>query len=133
MTTSDLRLCQAVVSIPTAHPKSSSLNLAQAVLILGYELLLAVSNPTTAPGIKPAAMIELNDMYDNLEKTLTSIGFLPDDNSGHWLMNFKRIFNRSGLTTGECNLLRGVCRQIDWAVRNTDKLDLKPGPKDSKS
>ena len=138
LTTADLRLCQAVVTIPTANPKSSSLNLAQAVLILGYELLLGATrapSPAIAPapaGIKPAPMVEVNDMYDDLERTLVSVGFLPDRNPGHWLMSFKRIFNRSGLTHGDCNLLRGVCRQIGWALRHPDKLDLEPGNKDSR-
>jgi tRNA/rRNA methyltransferase len=136
LTTPELRLCQAVVSIPTADPKASSLNLAQAVLILGYELLLEATHqaiaaqPPATAGIKPAPMVEVNDMYDDLERTLTTIGFLPDRNSGHWVMSFKRIFNRSGLTHGDCNLFRGVCRQIDWAIRHPDKLNLEPGTPD---
>ena len=126
LTTEDLRLCQAVVRIPTANSKTSSLNLAQAVLILGYELLLAAAEPASEnnrlkPRIKPAPMNEVQAMYDHLEETLVNIGFLPDKNTGHWLMSFKRIFNRSGLTHGDCNLIRGVCRQIKWAIRTGGK------------
>ena len=117
LTTAELRLCQAVVRIPTADPKSSSLNLAQAVLLIGYEVMLADRPDNPAAKIKPAEASELQRMYDRLSETLVSIGFLPDENTDHWLMSFKRIFNRSGLTSGECNLLLGVCRQIDWAVR----------------
>jgi tRNA/rRNA methyltransferase len=117
LTTSELRLCQAVVRIPTADPDASSINLAQAVLILGYELLMATQEePIARLKYKPAAMAEIRGMYDHLEKTLLGIGFLPDQNTGHWLMSFKRIFNRSGLSHGECNLIRGMCRQINWAV-----------------
>jgi tRNA C32,U32 (ribose-2'-O)-methylase TrmJ len=50
------------------------------------------------------------------------IGFLPADNPEHWLMNIKKIFNRSLLTSGECNLWRGVCRQLRWALENADRL-----------
>ncbi len=117
LTKAELRLCQALVTIPTANPKVSSLNLAQAVLIIGYELLMA-GLPESQPGrVKMAPMSQVQAMYDDLSKTLVDIGFLPDKNTGHWLMTFKRIFNRSGLTTGDCNLLRGVCRQINWAVQ----------------
>ncbi|MEW5726045.1 MAG: TrmJ/YjtD family RNA methyltransferase [Thermodesulfobacteriota bacterium] len=121
LTTAELRLCQAVVRIPTAGPKTSSLNLAQAVLILGYELLLAESPPVPAKPLKPAPAAEVSAMYDHLTRTLLEIGFLPDQNTGHWLMSFKRIFNRSGLTHGECNLIRGLCRQIQWAVSRRDQ------------
>ncbi|MFH1137524.1 MAG: TrmH family RNA methyltransferase [Pseudomonadota bacterium] len=121
LTTEDLRFCQAVVRIPTADPKVSSLNLAQAVLILGYELLLAQA-PTTPPSeFKSAPMGEIEETYQRLSEILVSIGFLPDENTGHWLMSFKRIFNRSGLTHGDCNLLRGVCRQMDWALAQAAK------------
>jgi tRNA/rRNA methyltransferase len=118
LTTAELRHCQAVVRIPTADPKTGSLNLAQAVLILGYELLNAVKPQTPPPDLKPAPMSEVEAMYDALTETLLTIGFLPDENTDHWLMSFKRIFNRSGLTHGDCNLLRGMCRQIHWALEN---------------
>jgi tRNA/rRNA methyltransferase len=123
LSTSDLRLCQKIVRVPTDNPQASSLNLAQAVLIFGYELLLAAEGPTPPPSpVKAAPQINLNEMYDDLESTLTKIGFLPDSNSGHWLMNIKKIFNRSQLTVGECDLFRGICRQIRWAVNNLTSL-----------
>lgn len=122
LATEDLRRCQKVVRIPTDDPETSSLNLAQAVLLLGYELIVAAGGEPEAPGVKPAAQDELNGMYDDLSSTLVHIGFLPADNPEHWLMNIKKIFNRGLLTSGECNLLRGICRQFRWALENTDKL-----------
>jgi tRNA/rRNA methyltransferase len=122
LTTPDLRLCHTIVNIPTADPKSSSLNLAQAVLILGYEIMLA-AHPAGGPKpIQPAPHQELQTMYRELNQTLLTIGFLPDENTDHWLMSFKKIFNRGGLTQSECNLLRGLCRQIHWALNNVDKI-----------
>ncbi|MEW6188377.1 MAG: RNA methyltransferase [Thermodesulfobacteriota bacterium] len=44
LTNEELRFCQATVTIPTARP--GSLNLAQAVLILCYEVLLAQQDPS---------------------------------------------------------------------------------------
>ncbi|MDR1112079.1 MAG: RNA methyltransferase [Deltaproteobacteria bacterium] len=128
LSTDDLRLCQKVVRIPTSASAASSLNLAQAVLILGYELLLAAGGePPPPPAVQGAAQRSINLMYDDLEDTLTGIGFLPADNPGHWLMNIKKIFNRTLLTKGECDLLMGMCRQIRWAVKNLD--DVGAGPK----
>ncbi|MGL4208012.1 MAG: RNA methyltransferase [Candidatus Adiutrix sp.] len=129
LSTEDLRRCQKVVRIPTENPDSSSLNLAQAVLLLGYELLMAAGGEPCAPKIVPANQKVLNEMYDDLTTTLVHIGFLPAKNSAHWFMNVKKIFSRSLLTTGECNLWRGICRQIRWALDNTDSLTKNQLPK----
>ena len=117
LSTEDLRLCHKVVRIPTDNPDTSSLNLAQAVLILGYELIMAAGGEVPKPQIKPAPQKEVIDMYDDLKDVLINIGFLPADNPDHWLMNIKKIFNRSLLTSGECNLIRGICRQARWACK----------------
>lgn len=133
LSTDDLRLCHKVVRIPTEDPESSSLNLAQAVLLLGYELLVAAGGEPEAPAIRPAGQDDLAGMYADLSRTLVHIGFLPADNPGHWLMNIKKIFNRSLLTSGECNLWRGICRQLRWALANPDQLPPLAGPPDSPS
>ena len=127
LSTADLRLCQKVVRIPTAKSAASSLNLAQAVLILGYELLLgAGGEPASPPAATAAPHSSVSRMYSELESVLVGIGYLPAENTGHWLMNIKKILNRTLLSQGECDLLLGVCRQIRWAVRNLSELP--PGP-----
>jgi tRNA/rRNA methyltransferase len=123
----DLHLCQKVVRIPTDGLETSSLNLAQAVLLLGYELIVAAGGEPAPPAVKPARQDELAALYADLTGALVHIGFLPADNPEHWLMNIKKIFNRSLLTSGECNLWRGVCRQLRWALENTDQLTPEPG------
>jgi len=122
LATGDLRRCQKVVHIPTDGPKTSSLNLAQAVLLIGYELLLAAGAAPELPSVRPAPQAELAGMYADLADLLLQIGFLPADNHEHWLMNIKKIFNRSLLTSGECNLWRGICRQARWALANQDRV-----------
>jgi tRNA/rRNA methyltransferase len=92
--------------------------LAQAVLLIGYELLLAAVASPDPPAVRPAPQNELSGMYADLADLLLKIGFLPADNHEHWLMNIKKIFNRSLLTSGECNLWRGICRQARWAMNN---------------
>jgi len=118
LATGDLRRCQKVVHIPTDCPETSSLNLAQAVLLIGYELLLAAVDQPEPPAVRPAPQAELSGMYADLADLLLKIGFLPADNTEHWLMNIKKIFNRSLLTSGECNLWRGICRQARWALNS---------------
>ena len=134
LATEDLRRCQKVVRIPTDDPETSSLNLAQAVLLIGYELIISAGGEPEPPAVRPARQDELNGMYEDLSDLLIHIGFLPADNPDHWLMNIKKIFNRSLLTTGECNLWRGICRQMRWALDNTDQLPVhKNGPAGSEA
>ena len=105
-----------MITIPTASPSVSSINLAQAVLILGYELLTVRTQDPPPSAVKLAPAGEVQAMYDHMKRAFTLIGFLPEMNTDHWLMSFKRIFNRAGLTEGDCNLLRGLCRRIENAV-----------------
>ncbi|MBW2063109.1 MAG: TrmJ/YjtD family RNA methyltransferase [Deltaproteobacteria bacterium] len=118
LTSAELRLCQAVVSIPTASPATSSLNLAQAVLIMGYELLMAQSDEIPTPRINLAPAHEVQAMYDHLKKALLELRFLPEENPDYWLMSFGRIFNRAGLTHEDCNLVRGLARQILYVTQH---------------
>jgi tRNA/rRNA methyltransferase len=119
LSTEDLRLCTHVATIPTVRPELSSLNLAQSVLIMGYEFLLAAGGEPQRPGpICPAAAEDFERAAGDLMRALYGIGFLPERDPGRWFMNVKKILRRAGLTRGECDLVQGICRQIRWAVRN---------------
>jgi tRNA/rRNA methyltransferase len=122
LSTEDLRLCHKVMIIPTDSPEHSSLNLAQAVLIIGYELLMAASGPPSPPlSITPAENVDFERAMEDLKEVLSEIGFLPENNPGHWFMNVKKIFRRSYLTRGECDLIQGICRQIRWKMEHCKK------------
>lgn len=127
--TEDLRLCSLAVTIPTESPERSSLNLAQSVLIIGYEILIAAgAEPTPPADIEPAASEDFERATRDLELALYEIGFLPEKNPGRWFMNVKKILRRNGLTRGECDLVQGICRQIRWAVRNGPPPGRPPFP-----
>ncbi|MBW2622853.1 MAG: RNA methyltransferase [Deltaproteobacteria bacterium] len=134
LTTEELRLCQATVTIPTAAPETSSLNLAQAVLLIGYEIMMANSSgaPVLKPRLAPAG--ELEDMYAHLKKALLDIDFLREWNADHRIMSFKRLFSRTGLTHGDCNLLRGLARRIEnMAACGSRPLEDETGERDQGS
>ncbi|MDZ7698422.1 MAG: RNA methyltransferase [Deltaproteobacteria bacterium] len=114
-----LRHCHAIVKIPTAH--FSSLNLAQAVLILSYELFLAgsVDRPSSDPRL--ASSFELEGMYDHIRAVATKIGFIDSQNPEHWMRNIRRFLSRYRLRARETRIIRGFCRQIDWYTRQLEK------------
>jgi tRNA/rRNA methyltransferase len=107
-----LHLCQALISIPTAD--FSSLNLAQAVMIVAYELFLGVSRPPKEPLPALATHHELEGMYQHLKDTLIEIGFLAGPNPDLAILPIRRWLNRVHLTSTEVRLIRGICRQTLW-------------------
>ncbi|MGQ9812020.1 MAG: RNA methyltransferase [Dissulfurimicrobium sp.] len=108
----ELHLCQAVVNIPTAD--FSSINLAQSVMILCYELFTA---ETTETGFKPrlASIMELEGMYRHLSEVFLSIGLVNPNNPDYWIENAKKFLGRLELRSKEVKIIRGICRQILWA------------------
>jgi TrmH family RNA methyltransferase len=114
LTNDELARCQAVVTVDTS-PAYSSLNLASAVQIMTYELRrqwLMESGPAAehAPDRElPATAAELAGLYEHLEQTLNDIGVIRKNQPKIMLLRrLRRLFNRTGLSTVEVNILRGI-------------------------
>jgi tRNA/rRNA methyltransferase len=131
----DIRLCDEIVTIPSAD--FSSLNLAQAVMIVCYELFLFGGKDPNVVVPRLAARHELEGLYDQLKDILVRISFINPENPDYWMNNIRRFFARLKLTAKEVNIIRGVCRQIDWYAGKCYKDGLNaqqnnPENKDSK-
>ena len=112
----DLKLCQLLIRIPT-HRRASSINLAQAVMLVAYELLLGSlkHEPSRVP--KLASLEQVEAMYTQLEKALLDIGFLQPQNAKHMMFTLRQMLGRAGLESSDIRVLRGIARQIGWASR----------------
>lgn len=113
----ELALCQATVHIPSdaAHP---SLNLAQAVLILAYEVRLSTREPEPPPPAEARATSgEVEDALADLAEALLAVGYLNPKNPGAILAELRGLILRASPTPRETTLLRGVARQVLWASR----------------
>ena len=121
LTNDELPFCHALVTIPTGD--CSSLNLAQAVMVMAYELFTAVSaKPHFVPRL--ANSRELESMYAMLQETLVKINFISHQNPEHWMFNVRRLFSRHGLRAREAQVIKGICRQIDWYVgKRLEKME----------
>ncbi|MBW1913818.1 MAG: RNA methyltransferase [Deltaproteobacteria bacterium] len=115
-----LRYCHTITTIPTSS--FSSLNLAQAVLVISYEIFLASGEWQSENTPRLANSFELEGMYGHLKEVLTKIGFLNPQNPEHWMLFIRRMFSRMGMRSKEVRTLRGICRQIDWY---TDQIEKK--------
>lgn len=108
-----LRYCDALVTIPTAG--FSSINLSQAVMIMVYEMFTAASEKKDdAFTPRLATREELEAMYGHLRETLTKINFINPENPEYWMTSIRRFFSRMKLRGRDIQLIRGICRQIDW-------------------
>jgi len=114
-----LRCCHVIANIPTAE--FSSLNLAQAVMIFCYEILLAHRGPGKKAEPRLADNFELEGMYAHLKDALSRIGFLDPQNPEHWMLNVRRFLSRYPLRAREVRVLRGICRQITWYAGQAEK------------
>ncbi len=108
----DVVLSDAIVTVP-ANPVHASLNLAQAVLLIGYEWFQiaadAESVRRTRKGAVPATREELASLFDHLERELDQAGFLrPVEKRPRMVRNIRNIFSRASLTDQEVRTLRGI-------------------------
>lgn len=115
-----LRYCHTIATIPTAQ--FPSLNLAQAVMIVCYEIFLAARETIPEPLPRLANRFELEGMYEHLKDVLMKIGFIDPQNPEHWMLNIRRFLSRLPLRAKEVRVIRGICRQIDWYAEQVERL-----------
>lgn len=111
----ELRLCHRIVTIPTA-PEYPSLNLAQAAMLVAYEMMMAEGAAAVERGAPALARAEaVEAMMTRMADALVAIGFLPADNPDHIMFSIRAIFGRAGLTPRDVDILSGMARQMRWA------------------
>ena len=105
----ELDLCTHLVHIPT-NPAYSSLNVAMAVQVLSYELMLAAA-PAAAAVEQEAAVAsnaEMEGLFAHLEQALDEIGFIDARRSEKLMRRLRRLFHRAAPASDEVNILRGI-------------------------
>ena len=116
LTTAELDACHDLVAIPTS-PEAPSLNLAQAVAVVCYEISQPRHIPD-APSAPPLASVaESEAMYQHLRQAFSIRGFAGEPAVERALSGLRRIFERTGLERRDVRLLRGIARQLGWALR----------------
>ena len=123
----DLALADQLLVVPL-NPGFSSLNLAQAVLIIGYECYAARSDgqqvawPEGAP--PPASKAELYNFFDRLEGLLEEKGFFhPPEKTPGMKRNLRNIFQRMVLTEQDLRTFHGIISAL-ISRRHRDQRDL---------
>jgi tRNA (cytidine32/uridine32-2'-O)-methyltransferase len=118
LTNDELLQCHFHVNIPS-NPEYSSLNLAQAVQIIAYELRMRLLSPKAivASSEEPMATVEdIERFYTHLAEVMLSINFLKLKNPGKMLARVRRLFTRVRLEEMEVAILRGFLSHIQKAL-----------------
>lgn len=110
--TEHVSLADTIVTVPL-NPAFSSLNLAQAVLVIGYEWFTAgdATPPSVTPTgrSRPATKKELYALFDHLEEELDRNGFLRNlEKRPSMVRNIRAMLERAGLTLQEVRTLHGI-------------------------
>ncbi len=115
----ELTLCQAVCTIPTS-PAYDSMNLAQAVAVLSYELALAAGAalaPGPAPGSGPARHATVEALWDRLRAVLGLSGYLSEQNPDRILAEWRRLLARAEPTQREVELLLTGVKAVERKLK----------------
>lgn len=118
LTNDELLHCHYHVHIPS-NPDYSSLNLAQAVQIIAYELRMKLLSPKADVEKREGQLAtsdEVEQFYSHLEDVLIAIDFLKPSNPKKLLQRLRRLFNRTRLEAVEVKILRGILTNIRKAL-----------------
>lgn len=124
LTNEELARCHYHVNIPS-NPEYSSLNVAQAVQVLAYELRMRqeLRLPQTEGhwGVEwdqpPARAEQLEGLFRHWEQTLVEIDFLDPNNPRTLMSKLRRLILRAQPDEVEANILRGMLTQVDKSIR----------------
>jgi tRNA/rRNA methyltransferase len=113
LTNDEMLACQYLVHIP-ANPEFSSLNLAQAVQVVAYEMFLV--SPQKEPAMrleKPATVADLEGLYAHLEQAAVGSAFFDPASNSKLPVRLRRLFSRvPDLEREEVNILRGLLNAL---------------------
>ncbi|RJE81416.1 RNA methyltransferase [Paracoccus sp. JM45] len=114
----DIARANAIVTVPV-NPDFPSLNLAQAVLLIGYEYGRDTLPPEPAPHARHseshdvANRVEIERLGDRYDEALGETGFFfPEEKAASMRMNMRNMWSRLSLTRGDVKILHGVLRQL---------------------
>jgi|SRR6185312_316051 len=109
LTNEELGRCHILVNIPS-NPDYSSLNIAAAVQVLGYEFVLAQDGVPVASEADetPATAEEMEKLFEHIETAALETGFLDPANPKHLMRRIRRLFHRAQPDQNEVHILRGL-------------------------
>jgi tRNA (cytidine32/uridine32-2'-O)-methyltransferase len=124
----ELHLCHFHVQIPTST-EYSSLNLAAAVMVIGYELhkaSIATRDDSASAeddfwDQERATGEQVELFYEHLERVMVAIDFHDPENPRQLMQRMRRLFSRIRIDVMEMNILRGILTNIEYNIKDKQK------------
>lgn len=123
LTNEELERCHYLMHIP-GNPDYNSLNVAAAVQVVAYEIMMAVlARDATDPKFAVeeqrdfASAGETEAFYAHLEQVLVEVGFLDPAQPRFLMRRLRRLFVRARLDKNEVNILRGILTAVRQSQR----------------
>ena len=119
----DIARANAIISVPV-NPNFASLNLAQCVLLTGYEWMRAQGDVTAQSvemaGTDWANNSEIEHLGAHFEDRLNEAGFFfPEHKATSMKLNLRNMWSRMPLTRADVQMLHGMMRQmVRWKERD---------------
>lgn len=124
LTAEDLAHCSPWVHVPTSLDLPT-LNLAQAVLLVAYELFLGRPEATLEVNAEPlASQGSIEGLFGQLPPILRQVGFARDGSFLTVMRDLRSLAGRAGLNEREVAIFRGICRRSQGLLnrlRGTEK------------
>ncbi len=122
----EIKRCHAAVLIPS-DPEFASLNLAQAVQVLAYEVRMAMlAGASPLPEQKsdpPASSAELEAFFEHLERTLEAIDFHKGRSPRTIMLRLRRLYLRAQPDERELRVLHGILSDSERIARRAQAKD----------
>ncbi|OHC53350.1 MAG: RNA methyltransferase [Rhodobacterales bacterium RIFCSPHIGHO2_02_FULL_62_130] len=121
----DVVLANAIVTVPV-NPEFASLNLAQCVLLMGYEWRrqteLSQAVVMEMGRTEFASALEVEKLGDHFEERLEAAGFFfPEAKVAGMKASLRNMWSRLGLTRAEVQTFHGMLRQIAYKLKAQEK------------
>ena len=124
LTSEELALCHGVISIPTDE-KQPSLNLAQAVMVIAYELRMGVDELPSVRSFGAASRSEVGQMLKQVSTVLERSGFFIRNPKERVFLHLKEILANGISTSQDARIVRGIFGRIAWALGLDEDVDKK--------
>jgi len=121
LTSAELAQCQGIISIP-ADERHPSLNLAQAVMVVAYELRTGIDGLSSVRSFGSASQREVSEMLNQVSAVLERSGFYLRNPRQRVILHLREIFSRGVTTSQDARIVRGIFRRIAWALER-EKTD----------
>lgn len=124
LTNDETRLCHQIINIPTSKDYHS-LNLAQAVQVVCYEVHMAMlghlPGQVDPPDWHPEPPERVEFYYQRLEHVLKTIRFLNPEQPKRLMQRLRRLYQRARPDENELNILNGILSATLEAARERPK------------